>query len=207
MALLNPLASEPCASPSRKNSTWLQTRHKAVALFAQRGFASVGLRELAAHLGIKAGSLYNHIDSKETLLFELIESLYEDLLEVVSRPERRPLSQQVRLDRLIDGHMQLYHEKADYFRVAQQAYTCLSGLHQDAIAQLRCEYEQQLMASLHTLGLPRHALSIITTRSVAALLHHLPHWLGNVDVACEGYRRMLGRMILGALAASHDPTL
>jgi AcrR family transcriptional regulator len=173
-----------------------------VALFAERGFDSVGLRELAAHLGIKAGSLYNHIESKEALLFELIESLYEDLLDVVTRPERRPVSQQVRLDRLIDGHVQLYREKADYFRVAQHAKTCLSARHQETIAQLRNDYERHLMTVLNGLGLPPRSLALVTTRSVAALLHHLPHWLGDVDIASEGYRQLLGRMILGAVTAS-----
>ncbi|RMH81683.1 TetR/AcrR family transcriptional regulator, partial [Pseudomonas sp. AOB-7] len=56
--------------------TRLETlRGKALALFAERGFAQVGMRELALHLGMAAGSLYHHFESKEQLLFELIEEL------------------------------------------------------------------------------------------------------------------------------------
>ena len=61
--------------------TRLETlRGKALVLFAERGFAQVGMRELALHLGMAAGSLYHHFESKEQLLFELIEELYEELL-------------------------------------------------------------------------------------------------------------------------------
>ncbi|WP_332821602.1 TetR/AcrR family transcriptional regulator, partial [Pseudomonas sp.] len=60
-----------------------QIRGKALELFAERGFAEVGMRELALHLGIGAGSVYHHFQSKEQLLFELIEELYEDLLDAV----------------------------------------------------------------------------------------------------------------------------
>lgn len=52
----------------------------ASALFASHGYQAIGLRDLASHLGLHAGSLYHHIESKQGLLFELIESSLTDLL-------------------------------------------------------------------------------------------------------------------------------
>ncbi|MDD1959419.1 TetR/AcrR family transcriptional regulator [Pseudomonas sp. 39004] len=52
----------------------------ASTLFASRGYQAIGLRDLASHLGLRAGSLYHHIESKQGLLFELIESSLTDLL-------------------------------------------------------------------------------------------------------------------------------
>ncbi|MDD2136933.1 TetR/AcrR family transcriptional regulator [Pseudomonas kurunegalensis] len=52
----------------------------ASALFASHGYQAIGLRDLASHLGLRAGSLYHHIESKQGLLFELIESSLTDLL-------------------------------------------------------------------------------------------------------------------------------
>ncbi|MCX2888461.1 MULTISPECIES: TetR/AcrR family transcriptional regulator [Pseudomonas] len=52
----------------------------ASALFANHGYQAIGLRDLASHLGLRAGSLYHHIESKQGLLFELIESSLIDLL-------------------------------------------------------------------------------------------------------------------------------
>ncbi|VVM68641.1 HTH-type transcriptional repressor KstR2 [Pseudomonas fluorescens] len=54
----------------------------ALELFATRGFQAIGLRDLASHVGLHAGSLYHHIENKQSLLFELIESALSDLLSV-----------------------------------------------------------------------------------------------------------------------------
>ncbi|MHC8318684.1 TetR/AcrR family transcriptional regulator [Pseudomonas sp. LB3P31] len=58
----------------------------ALELFATRGFQAIGLRDLASHVGLHAGSLYHHIENKQCLLFELMESALSDLLsDTVSR--------------------------------------------------------------------------------------------------------------------------
>ena len=43
------------------------------------------MRELAAHVGLTAGSLYHHFPSKQDLLFDLIEELYEELQATLDR--------------------------------------------------------------------------------------------------------------------------
>jgi len=61
----------------------------AVELFAVHGFQAIGLRDLANYLGLHAGSLYHHIENKQSLLFELIESGFSDLLlDTVHRTKR-----------------------------------------------------------------------------------------------------------------------
>lgn len=57
----------------------------AIELFATRGFQAIGLRDLAGHMGLQAGSLYHHIENKQGLLFELIESALADLLTMTKR--------------------------------------------------------------------------------------------------------------------------
>ena len=47
-------------------------RATALKLFVAEGFGSVSLRRIADISGIQVGSLYNHIDGKQQLLFELI---------------------------------------------------------------------------------------------------------------------------------------
>lgn len=66
---------------TRGETTWLAIREAAVDLIATHGFEGFNLRELAARCGIKAGSLYNHIESKEGLLKTLLESIMTDLLQ------------------------------------------------------------------------------------------------------------------------------
>lgn len=52
--------------------TFDRIRMTASDMFCRDGYKSVGMRRLAAAVGIKPGSLYNHIDSKQALLYDLI---------------------------------------------------------------------------------------------------------------------------------------
>jgi AcrR family transcriptional regulator len=65
---------------SNGEATWLAIRAAAIELIATHGFEGFNLRELAEKCGIKAGSLYNHIESKEGLLATLLQDVMNDLL-------------------------------------------------------------------------------------------------------------------------------
>src|ERR1700733_6878946 len=50
-------------------------------LFAERGFRSVSLEDLAAHAGVSGPAVYRHFASKEALLADLLIDVSEQLLE------------------------------------------------------------------------------------------------------------------------------
>ncbi|MGV6832398.1 MAG: TetR/AcrR family transcriptional regulator [bacterium] len=50
----------------------------AAILFKEKGFSAVTMRDLAAAMGIKAASLYNHISSKQEILKAIIIAIAED---------------------------------------------------------------------------------------------------------------------------------
>lgn len=50
----------------------------AAKLFKEKGYSAVTMRDLAAEMGIKAASLYNHINSKQDILNVIIISLAEE---------------------------------------------------------------------------------------------------------------------------------
>ncbi|MBR9758337.1 MAG: TetR/AcrR family transcriptional regulator [Algicola sp.] len=57
-----------------RKSEIIQTAAK---LFKEKGYSAVTMRDIAAEMGIKAASLYNHITSKQEILKEIIISLAE----------------------------------------------------------------------------------------------------------------------------------
>ncbi len=89
-----------------------ERRDKALELLAVKGFGQVSMRELASHLGLTAGSLYHHFPSKQHLLFDLIEELFEELLATLQRPRRSAERRQLRLHRPVRGRQlrRLRHE-------------------------------------------------------------------------------------------------
>ncbi len=46
----------------------------ALTLFSEKGYNAVSVRHIAAEVGIKASSLYNHFENKQDILHELVET-------------------------------------------------------------------------------------------------------------------------------------
>jgi TetR/AcrR family transcriptional regulator, cholesterol catabolism regulator len=71
----------PYAAPVHKYvSTRTRIFTAALEAFAELGYQGASLRDIAKRVGIEVGSLYNHISSKEELLFQLIEAASHDLI-------------------------------------------------------------------------------------------------------------------------------
>ena len=183
-----------------RNTRYLETRHKAVELFATHGFSRVSMRDLATCLGITAGSLYNHIDSKEELLFELIEELYEALLDGASLVTRRKSAPTVRLHGLLEAHLRLHERMAAHFRLAEYDLHCLSCEQQASILTLRRRYEQHLVETIDQLtGKPASVTRRATVSGIVSLLNQLPAWVGQPKAGIGARRKLLHEMVMSTL--------
>jgi len=61
----------------------------AIALFCEYGFQAISMRDLAKQVGVNAGSLYNHIENKQELLYEILESTLSSLIVTTRRSTKR----------------------------------------------------------------------------------------------------------------------
>lgn len=61
----------------------------AAGLFARQGYRGTSMRDIGREIGIHAGSLYVHIESKEDLLHQIVNSIMlrseQDMAEVLAR--------------------------------------------------------------------------------------------------------------------------
>ena len=64
--------SVPAAAGERAAVTPAAVRDAATTLFAEKGYHGTALSEVAARLGIRTPSLYNHMRSKQELLSEIV---------------------------------------------------------------------------------------------------------------------------------------
>jgi len=67
----------------------------AVRVFYERGYSDATVQDIADAVGILKGSIYHYIDTKEDLLFRLLETVHNDvgkiLEEVGANPDLEPL--------------------------------------------------------------------------------------------------------------------
>lgn len=85
MAVPESAVNAAAGDEGRLAPTKQQIFRSALELFALQGYDATSARQLAARVGIEAGSLYNHISSKQDLLFQLIQKATNDLIVTVSR--------------------------------------------------------------------------------------------------------------------------
>jgi AcrR family transcriptional regulator len=114
----------------------------ATALFYDKGYHATSVRELAAAVGIKAGSLYNHFPGKEDLLFRIAHGTMVELLEggrVAVAPHDEPVDQ---LRALIRWHVVYHAEKRLQARVAAEQLHALSRERRPLVVQARDAYRR-----------------------------------------------------------------
>jgi AcrR family transcriptional regulator len=99
----------------------------AADLFATKGFHGTGMRELARHLKIKAGSLYYHITSKDQLLDEICAIGMQGLSSNVDQASARNSGFPETIRSIIVGHAQLIKHYGSYLSCYQNEYVHLSA--------------------------------------------------------------------------------
>lgn len=179
------------SSPATTGSRFARNRPKALELFAQRGFAKVSLRELASHLELTAGSLYNHCSSKEELLLEFIEEHYMALLSLFDRRHRRK-SPRDTLHTVIQELIAMHDRHPLHFQLATRDACYLKPDQRLYVDQLRQHLQQRLNSLVCAAG---YANAGQTDMPALELFEHLPLWLANYSLddsqRCAALERIL----------------
>lgn len=161
---------------SHADITGPKVRDAALRLFAQRGYAAVSMRAIAAEVGVQAGALYNYTPDKQSLLFELMRSHMEELLAQPLASEAAPLA---RLRHFVDLHIRFHADRPDAVFIA---YMELRNLEPDNFVQieaLRRQYENGLEAILQAGaadGVFEVSDSKIMTLAIIAMLTGVNTW-------------------------------
>jgi len=79
----------------------------AAKLFKEKGYSAVTMRDLAKAMGIKAASLYNHINSKQDILNAIIISLAEDFTNGMKLTIASDASCINKLKKIIEFHVNI----------------------------------------------------------------------------------------------------
>lgn len=117
-----------------------EIRAAAAALFAERGYYGTGMRDIAAAVGMRAPSLYNHVDSKQTLLREIMLATMATLLDEHERVLRTTDDVTERLRRSMEAHVRYHARHPLDVQVGNREIASLQEPARGEIRELRRRY-------------------------------------------------------------------
>ena len=154
-------------------------REKAAEFFFQKGYDATTLREVAAAAGLKVGSLYNHMASKEDLLLQVMGGAIDDQMELQRQALAVDGDPVEKLRAVVDCHVRFHAERAKEVFIGN---TNLRALPEDARQEIiakRNDYERVIQSLIEQAGQAGLASVIdarLHTYSIVALGTNVASW-------------------------------
>lgn len=116
----------------------------AAELFGERGYDRATLAEVANRVGIKRGSLYYYLDSKEDLLFWLHENMIEELIANTDAALAGAAGTEERIRNLVRMAMRLIAERRQEVKVFLEERHALASQRWADVVRRRDEFQQKV---------------------------------------------------------------
>ncbi|MEV4312620.1 TetR/AcrR family transcriptional regulator [Actinocrispum sp. NPDC049592] len=113
----------------------------AVRLFAGRGFAATGIRELSGAAGLNSATLYHYAGGKEELLASIMRACLQALLRAGQQAVAGSDDPPVQLARLVRAHVAMESANPLTSRVTDHEVRSLTGGNRTEIMAMRDAYE------------------------------------------------------------------
>ena len=180
----------------------------ATDLIYLNGFEAVSLRQLAGAVGIQAGSLYNHIASKQDLLYKLtLEIMLEHnaALDEALKGWDDPAEALMTFTR---SHITYYASRKKQVFIGNFELRSLTGDHYKQIVLLRDQYEKKLVSILEKgveQGCWAKADMRVTAKALIAMMTGVCMWYDpkgdySIDELVRHYQDLvMGGVRLGAV--------
>jgi AcrR family transcriptional regulator len=129
-------------APTRGEKTALAVRSAAIRLFFADGYEATTLRRLASEVGITVGSVYNHIDSKEDLLYSIMTGVLRDLQAGLDRVVARQSDPIDALRAAAEFHVVFHAQRAEEVFIGNSELRRLPPARRAAVVAARDAYER-----------------------------------------------------------------
>jgi AcrR family transcriptional regulator len=111
------------------------------SLFSERGYPATTVRDIARRLNMQAGSLYAHIESKEDVLWEIVNHAADQFLEAVAPIAASDIPPAVKLREMVRAHVRVLADNLPDATVFLQDWKHLSEPRRQSILERRKRYE------------------------------------------------------------------
>lgn len=153
-------------------------------LFKEKGFRAVSMRDLAQVMGIKAASLYNHIDSKEEILNHIIIGIAEEFTKGIAEIMDANDSHLSKLRAVIFQHVDITSNHSDGMASLNNDWMHLKD-QREYYLHLRKSYEEnfrRILAEGVTAGELRKIDIEVALFSILSTLRSLYLWIPKKEV-------------------------
>ena len=148
-------------------------------LIYAKGFEAMSLRELAARVGLQPGSLYNHIATKQALLFDLINNHMVRLHERVAAELEGITDPTQRLKAFTAFHLTYHIERKREVFIGSAELRSLEPKNRKRIVALRRDYED-ILADILQAGVKASQFKVgdirVSTYAILAMLTGICTW-------------------------------
>ncbi len=172
-------------------------RKAAVKLLYERGYHGMNLRDLAAAVGIQAGSLYNHFPSKQALLHTLLRANMDEMVAGLDTALAGAATPPERMAAFVRFHIQFHTGRRETTFICNMELRNLSRANHRAIVRQRDAYQarvEAIVAAGIAAGKFRVADSKVVAFGVLAMLTGVCNWY-----------RPGGRLSTAAIADAYIP--
>ncbi len=111
-------------------------------LFKEKGYSAVTMRDLAKAMGIKAASLYNHIQSKQEILSTIIIDLAEEFTSGMNKIVSSNKNATQKLENIIDLHIDVTLRNSDGLASLNNDWMHLEEENLQYFEKMRHDYEE-----------------------------------------------------------------
>jgi AcrR family transcriptional regulator len=171
-------------------------------LFHAHGYEGTSLRQIAAEVGIREGSLYNHIKSKQELLFRVVGNHMDHLLASLEAAIEDQWGAEARLKAFIAFHLTYHMERPAEVFVINSELRSLDREFRAAIVAKRDAYEKILIGILRQCAAEGFAVSdpVVAAKGFIAMLTGACTWFRPdgrlaIEELVKLYTEMISRSI------------
>lgn len=123
-------------------------RRAAVQVFHERGYAAATVRDIAGRLGIQGGSMYNHYQSKQELLLDIMSETNRELLRGLEEAISEIQDPKEKLRVAIEFHVLFHREHPMEAFLADSELRSLEPKNYRRIVAQRKDYERAIQGIL-----------------------------------------------------------
>ncbi len=144
----------------------------ALELFAERGYDTTSLREIAERLGVTKAALYYHFKSKEGIVRSLFEDYAREVDELIDWGRRQPRTAATRRG-LLDRYLDIVVRRTGIFRLLENNQAALRNLESEGTKEV---FRERMRALIDLTRAPDASLPERMRASLAFTAVHMG-WL------------------------------